>query len=301
MAQSVNFQINKVESCVTINYQLPLSDVKKLQNNEVGINSNQVNETHLTNSHVDNHASLFNLGGGQAIGKRIFDDSPDSHTRFVRFRSGRSRDDASYDNSGDRQEGSSYCGERNDSNSFHQSSRSSTTSPQSESPSSGFDATHCRYSPIFDGIRFHGSRYACYNEHEDSHNLPTSRRNSNVHFRSSEQSTGERREFNIRNRRPYYRNPSIQQTRSTASPNRPMSGYERERPNYSTGRENVRDIFFREESTDTPFLTEDMINVRRPNTPKNPSAHEYEREMKDEEFECLPAKYNRHKNPTSYF
>lgn len=337
MAQSVNFQINKVESCVTVNYELPSSDVKKLQNNEVGLNSNQVNETHLHNSHVDNQACLFNFGGGQAIGRRVLDDSADSHTRFVRFRTDGRREGASCENSDYRHEGSANTAERNESYYFPQRSTSSSTSPTSES--SGFDYMNCRYSPVFDRLRIPRSRYHSYDEHEDNQNLPTSRRNVNVHGRSSLESTEERREFSMRDRRQYYRNPVNQQTRSTESENRHMSGYESDRPSYNIGRANVRDVFFTKDGTDKrkhgsqqsrstqsktrgyererpnynigranmrddffrEEATENPFLKKRPPGSKNTSPFDNDREMKAEEFEYFTSRYNERKNPTSYF
>lgn len=62
MAQSINFQINKVANSVNNNYKSPeKSSNLTPENREIGINSNQFNEI-VVNSQVQNHAAIFQFG-----------------------------------------------------------------------------------------------------------------------------------------------------------------------------------------------------------------------------------------------
>lgn len=229
MAQSVNFQINKVDRGMTINYTLPSSEVKRLNNTNFGTHSNQVNEIHLNSSRVDNYSSLFNLGGGQSLGKPIYDDSPYTYSRCVRFRSDNrsDSDNASDRGSDERPERNSYSRGENYSRYAQDSSSSSTTSPRTGYSAADIDHTYWRNLPRFETVQnMSRSRYDVYYG-ENSRNLPRSSRHSNEPFSAGE-SPSERHNCNIRARSPHYQKPfDPVKTRNSSYQTPYISGFDR--------------------------------------------------------------------------
>lgn len=330
MAQSLNLQVNKVQSGITINYTLPSSEMKCLNNTDVGINANQVNDTHLNNSKVDGHSSLFKLGGAQTLGKPVLDDSPYTYTRSVRFRNNRREgendddsDDSSYSYSrrvrfrnntresvngrvyDGRTERNRYARAENGLRHAEDNSNYTTTSPGTGNSSSGSDGTYFRHLPRYETARNTShSRYDVFTG-EYSGNTPRSSRH-NIDPFAADQSASGRDNCNISHRSYHYKNPLDHlKTRDSASQTPYIAGLDR--------RDLIQNGHFFAASRFCPFPSEDNLSDHRPTDYKKSSNFQTRpttskvsprsdlKRDDQEEFEHLKAKYNCFKSGTHYY